>query len=218
MSGQDGFTAMVDAAEAFFPQLAANNSRDWFEAHKAHYTAEIRKPAELLAQIMAEEISRRTGAPYTAKVFRIHRDVRFSRDKSPYNAHLHVLWQAPGADPLVPAVFFGLQPGWIGMLHGLAGLKGPALTRYRGFIDSHGDAVREALGDRALSDFGAEPLKRVPSPYPPDHPHADLLRRKSLIAEHPLEGWRKTGLVRALQQASDAMMPLHRLILAELQG
>ena len=147
------------------------------------------------------------------KVFRIYRDVRFSKDKSPYNPHLHILWSA--GQPTTPAWFFAVEPEglWMGM--GLLGLSGDLLTRYRRFIDSHGDAFTAALGalakshGTAVSSFGPEPLKRVPKPYDPDHPHGELLRRKGLALGADLPAtWRADGLVKAMKKAAEAHLPL----------
>ena len=101
----DGFTQMVDAAQPFFVKLAANNTRDWFEQHKTHYMDDIRKPGEFFADLMSEELSRMLGEPIGAKVYRIYRDVRFSKDKTPYNTHLHISFPREGDDPLRPGFF-----------------------------------------------------------------------------------------------------------------
>ncbi|MEM9755808.1 MAG: DUF2461 domain-containing protein [Pseudomonadota bacterium] len=213
----DGFEALVDSAQAFFTELQANNEKAWFEPRKAHYTAEIRKPGELFADLMAEDLSRRTGHAMKPKVFRIHRDVRFSKDKSPYNAHLHMLWSA-GLDS-APAYFFAVEPDsvWMGM--GLFASGGEMLSRYRRFVDAHGDDLQAALNDlheahgTTLSNYGPEPLKRVPKPYDPDHPHGDLLKRKSLTLGTALNGtWRSTGLLKSTEAMAEAYLPLWRLI------
>jgi uncharacterized protein (TIGR02453 family) len=103
----DGFAEMVVTAQGFFAELAANNSKDWFEPRKEQHASQIRRPAELLSEILAEDLSRLTGRSHAGKVYRIHRDVRFSKDKSPYNAHLHILWSAgEGA----PGWFLAVEP------------------------------------------------------------------------------------------------------------
>jgi len=212
----DGFQAMVDAAQPFFRGLAANNEKAWFEARKAHYVDDIRKPAELLAELLAEDLSRLTGHAHAPKVFRIYRDVRFSKDKSPYNPHLHVLWSS--GEPTTPSWFFAVEPSglWMGM--GLLGLSGEMLTRYRRFIDADGAELKETLAKlekshgTKISDYGPEPLKRVPKPFDADHPHGDLLRRKGLALGADLASdWRETGLVAAMGKAAKAHLPLWSL-------
>ncbi len=94
----DGFSELIDESNRFFLELKANNTREWFQDRKDFYTAEIKKPAELLADLLAEDLNRLTGVPHKPKLFRIHRDVRFSKDKTPYNAHLHFQWNRPDRD------------------------------------------------------------------------------------------------------------------------
>lgn len=209
----DGFSEMLGAARGFFAELAANNTRDWFEPRKDFYTNEIRKPAELLADLVAEDLYRLTGKAHAPKVFRIYRDVRFSKDKSPYNAHLHLLWSQAGRET-APAFFFGAAPDYTVMGCGMMGFQGARLTRYRAMIDSHGDEVAEAIGESAarigarISDWGPAPLKRVPKPYDADHPHGDLLKLKSLILSADLpDGWDDKGVVAGIGTAAAGMMP-----------
>ena len=79
----DGFSDLVVRSNAFFSELAANYTRDWFEAHKSTYTDDIKKPAEFLGDILAEDLSRLSGTTLKPKLFRVYRDVRFSKDKTP---------------------------------------------------------------------------------------------------------------------------------------
>ncbi|MEL6240129.1 MAG: DUF2461 domain-containing protein [Pseudomonadota bacterium] len=218
----DGFEQMVDEALQFFGELEANNKKPFYEANKARYASAIRKPAELFADLVAEDLNRLTGMSHKPKVFRIHRDVRFSKDKTPYNTHLHLMWSPPGADPVVPIWFWGLAKSYFIIGMGIAGLKGDWLTRYRQMIDDVGDEIAQALdhigsdADASLSDWGAVPLKRVPKPYDQDHCHADLLRRKSLVVNAPLPSdWRETGLLRATNARMAQLMPLYSALIRD---
>ena len=210
----DGFEAMVDEALTFFAKLDKNNSKDWFAPHKAHYKNAIAGPAAFFADLMAEDIARITGKPHTPKVFRIYRDVRFAKDKTPLNTHLHIMWSPADKDPLAPSWFWGLAQDYFIMGMGVMGLQGEHLTRYRAFVDSWGDDVQDALDQAAaagagISDWGPEPLKRVPKPYDPDHPHGDLLKRKALAVSGPMpQNWRETGVVKATTGRIEALMPV----------
>ncbi len=202
----DGFTQMIDDSNVFFAELTQNNTKDWFNPRKDHYTANIKKPAELFAQILAEDFTQISGIGHTPKLFRIYRDVRFSKDKTPLNAHLHILWSQNSDAPFAPAFFVGSDPAGITIGTGVMGLQGAALTRYRAFIDNWGDQLDEVVEATGLtpSDWGPAPLKRVPAPYDKDHPHAEHLKRKSLIINGPLDpSWRshKFGLTGAVKDA-----------------
>ncbi|MFL4468686.1 TIGR02453 family protein [Tateyamaria armeniaca] len=211
----DGFEKMVDEACAFFTQLDANNSKDWFNPRKDHYKEAIAAPAGFFADLMAEDLARLTGKAHAPKVFRIYRDVRFSKDKTPLNTHLHVMWSPADKDVLAPSWFWGLSPDYFILGMGVMGLQGESLTRYRAFVDSWGDGLQEALDDAAadlgatLSDWGPAPLKKVPKPYDADHPHADLLKRKALAVSAPIpENWRDTGVVKATLNNVEGLLPV----------
>lgn len=212
----DGFEQMVDEALTFFAKLEKNNSKDWFEPHKAHYKEAIAGPAGFFADLMAEDVARITGKPHAPKVFRIYRDVRFSKDKTPLNTHLHIMWQPADKDPLAPSWFWGLSQDYFILGMGVMGLQGETLTRYRAFVDRWGDALQGALDHAAkdgatISDWGPEPLKRVPKPYDQDHPHAALLKRKALAVTGDMPAdWRETGVVKATLSRIEALMPVWR--------
>ena len=210
----DGFEQMVDAAVPFFTELAANNSKAWFEPHKDRYTADIKKPAEFMVDLLAEDLARVTGKAHTPKVFRIYRDVRFSKDKTPLNPRLHVMWSSADKDALAPAWFCGLSPTYFRVGMGVMGLQGESLTRYRAFVDAWGDGLSDAVDDvlakgGQLSDWGPEPLKRVPKPYDPDHVHAEFLKRKTLPVSIPMpEDLRALGLLKAINGRAKDLMPV----------
>ncbi|MEP4197287.1 MAG: DUF2461 domain-containing protein [Aliishimia sp.] len=211
----DGFERMVDEALAFFGELKGNNSKDWFAPHKQRYMDEIKKPAEFFGQLLSEDIARITSKPVKPKLFRIYRDVRFSKDKTPLNTHLHMMWSPVEADALSPTWFMGLAQDYFTLGMGVMGLQGEDLTRYRAFVDTSGDNLSDALETvqtqtgASLSNWGPEPLKRVPKPYDADHAHADLLKRKSLAISAPIpENWREVGLLKAVGQRVKDLKPV----------
>lgn len=210
----DGFEMMVDAALAFFAELKHNNSKDWFNPRKDHYKSDIQKPAELLADLMAEDFSRVLGRHYSPKVFRIYRDVRFSKDKTPLNTHLHLMWSDTQATGPAPSFFFGLSEAYFMLGAGLMTLQGPSLTRFREHINAHGDALQRAIDTASqsgvsLSEWGPEPLKRVPKPFGQDHPHAEFLKRKAFTVQAPIpDDWRKIGLTRTLLARASDLKPI----------
>jgi uncharacterized protein (TIGR02453 family) len=215
LTQSDGFVRLVDEANAFFAELAQNNRREWFLARKEHFDTVIARPASLFAEIMADDLSRISGTQLRPKVFRIYRDVRFSRDKSPYNAHLHMAWVPPEAIGPTPQWFFGTAPDYTVFLAGLPPQQGEGLRRLRAIVDRRGEAIAAAIAESGaeLSDFGAAPLKRVPAPYPPDHPQGALLRRKSLIVGGALpDGWRDLGLRDALVAEASRLLPIVKLM------
>lgn len=210
----DGFNALIPRAQRLFADLKVNNTREWFNEHKAFYNEDIRAPGILFAEIMAEEISRITQVPITPKVYRIYRDVRFAKDKSPFNAWLHMIWSDAGADEARPWYFFGIDHDAVYLATGVLGLQKEALLRYRQMVDRHGDDltdVMEATGG-AVVDFGPEPLKRVPKPFDSDHTHGDLLRRKGLILQRDVRADHPDGLVKAAVGEVQRLLPFYQML------
>jgi len=211
----DGFVEMIDVSNRFFRDLKANNTREWFQDRKDFYATKIKKPAELLADLVAEDLNRVTGVPHRPKFFRIHRDVRFSKDKTPYNPHLHFQWSRPDSET-APNWFLGSSPEYLIVAMGVMAPGGEALSRYRSFVDARGDEIADAMAQASgahLSDWGAAPLKRVPNPYDPEHPHGALLKRKTLILEAAFpDDWRQAGLVVSATRVMENLMPLWRVL------
>lgn len=217
MSATDDFTRMIDTSNQFFSELSTNNSREWFEPRKALYTNEIKEPALRFADLVSQDLEAATKTIHTAKLFRIYRDVRFSKDKAPYNAHLHMIWSPSGTASTAPMWFFGSDPKGIVFMMGYPTLKGDELARYRGMIDQIGPDITKATqsAGASLTSWGSDPLKRVPKPYAADHPSGDLLRRKGLVLKVSMDtSWRGSddGLPGACRQITQRMMPAYRLL------
>ena len=176
MTGFDGFGS---DAFAWFEGLEADNSRAWFHAHRAVYDNAVRGPLEALLDELADELGGRV------KVFRQHRDTRFSRDKSPYKTRTYgVVQDIPrtGAPLFLQVSREGLFAGT-----GMYMMDSAQLTRFRDAIvdDAAGPALEDAIAHvhgAGIETFGGEALKTAPRGYPRDHPRVALLRHRSLIA------------------------------------
>ncbi len=168
----------------FLNDLSRSNTRDWFADNRARYETFVKQPATEYADRMAAELTRETGIPHRGKVFRIHRDIRFSKDKTPYNAHVHISLIPQGNDTSPPARMMGLAPGYFTLGCGAFAFDAPGLAAFRQRVAGpDGDRVAQVLSMLAQSGVRlSEPeLKRVPAPYDTSHPHGDLLRRKGMV-------------------------------------
>lgn len=179
----DGFSEMISTARTFLGGLEQNNDRDWFEARKPTFKADIEAPLKLLTDLFAEDLGRLTGVPHSGKVGRIYRDVRFSKDKSPYNTHVHAYWMQAGEKG--PGWLFHINASGAKLMTGLHALDPAGLAQFRAAVDRDGDALQSAIDAGAaagagLIDFDDSALVRVPKPYAADHPHGALLRRKQI--------------------------------------
>jgi uncharacterized protein (TIGR02453 family) len=181
------FDGFGPRALRFFDELAANNNREWWQANKAWYEADVRAPLEHLLADLADEFGE-------AKVFRPYRDTRFSADKSPYKtAAAAVIGETPGG---VSTLYVHLSTE--GLLTG-GGCYHPMkdqLARLREAIaeDDTGTELEKIVAD--LDQAGGrveahDKLKTAPRGYSADHPRIDLLRQKGLVGmmDHPPADW-----------------------------
>ncbi len=176
----DPFAALIPEARAFLSDLATHNNRDWFLDHKSQYDSTLKTPATLLLDQIAFDMGRQMGRTLTPKLFRPHRDVRFSKDKTPYHTHLHMMWTSGGTGP---ALFLGISPDYVRVGGGLMQFDKTTLPDWRTAVaGAFGMQVQSLLSD--LTKHGLDPdapeLKRIPTPFAKDHPQGDLLRRKGL--------------------------------------
>ncbi|MFT5343043.1 MAG: hypothetical protein ACI9BH_002260 [Paracoccaceae bacterium] len=179
----DPFAALPPEARAFLSELATQNNRDWFAAHKAHYNSTLKTPAALLLDQIAYDMGRQMGQTLSPKLFRAHRDVRFTKDKTPYHTHLHMMWTIGGTGPARPALFLGIAPDYVRIGGGLIQFDKTTLPDWRTAVTGDfGTLVQTLLGDLAKAGLlpDTPELKRIPAPYAKDHPQGELLRRKGL--------------------------------------
>lgn len=202
----------------FLRALSANNSRDWFAAQGPRYERDVKAAAKAFAAEIEAGLAARTGRDHRARLFRIHRELRFSKDKTPYNTHIHVSFAPVDPAGLGPVWMVGLAPAYFSVGCGVFGFDRAALDAYRARVGGpEGDAVATLLGDLAGSGVRIDPpeLKRVPTPWPRDHPRGALLRRKGLTAwidaQRPEDGLGPEGVARTLA-ATERLRPVFDLL------
>ena len=167
----------------FLKDLKANNNRDWFKANKARYEAEWKQAGAAFSEAVAAELGRRLETTIGHKIYRLNRDLRFSKDKTPYNTHLHISF-IPGEDGQTTPVFMiGIEPDKLSIGMGVFAFDKSGLAKWRDAITSPPgtDLIDEiqTLMAKGLR-FNEPELKRVPSGYPAEHENAEWLRRKGL--------------------------------------
>lgn len=177
---------LVPETLAFLRDLAAHNDRDWFAANRARHRAAVQAPAEAFAAAVSAGLLARTGAGVPARHYRLHRDLRFARDKTPFHTHLHIGFSdRPGG----AAWMVGLETGRFVVGYGVMAFAPPQLARWREAVAGPDGAALMATLE-AMRGGGARldvpELARVPAPHRADHPAADLLRRKGLTLWHDL--------------------------------
>ncbi len=181
----------------FLRELAENNEREWFQANKRRYEAEVRGPFLRFIEDFGPRL--RAFAPrYVAdprpvggSMFRIHRDVRFSKDKRPYKtAAAGHFYHERHKDAHAPGFYLGLEPGSIVAGAGIWRPDAPTLAKVRDAIVARPDAWTEAVSGPELRDrfeFRGEALKRPPRGYDPEHPLIEALKRKDFVVMTPFD-------------------------------
>lgn len=197
-------TYFTDKSLKFLRALARHNERAWFQAHKADYEAHVREPFQRLLgdlQVPLARVSthfRSDPAKVGGSLFRIHRDTRFSNDKTPYKTWQGArLFHERFREAPAPSWYIHLQPGNCFVAAGIWRPESPALRQIRQFIvdnpasweaAAHGPAFRRRyrLGE-------ADMLVRPPRGFPADFPFIDDLRRRNFTASRPLTDATMTG-------------------------
>lgn len=180
---------LIDDAQRFLRTLDKNNRKDWWEEHKDTYVTKLKQPSLALLDRLTPRLAALAGDPVKPKLFRPHRDVRFSKDKTPYKTYLHMLWTPQTGGRADPAYFFGIDPTSVTIGTGMMGFDKDLLEDWRKMVDLDGDRIGGIVADlqaKGFQHWGEPALKRVPKPWDPDHPLGDLLRRKSLVMTAPL--------------------------------
>ncbi len=195
------FEGFADSKLAFFKRLAKNQDRDWFNEHKSEYEDGWRAPMEAFLGEAREKLDGayphlELGEP---RVLRIYRDVRFSKDKTPYKTSIAggipiKLSSKIGSGGMMDApsalyVHFSIDEGCFagaGSYH----VEGPKLEHLRGALldDTRGaelSAIARALKKKGFAFAAHETLKKPPKGVAPDHPRADFLKMKGLVVMFP---------------------------------
>lgn len=170
----------------FLSKLAKNNNREWFKSHRTLYDEAYANMTDLTMFLIGEiakfdETVQRV-APGDC-LFRIHRDTRFSRDKTPYKTHIGTFIKGGGRRTAGAGYYLQVAPGDSLLAVGIYMPPAAELSAIRNTIADRPDEFKKITGDRTFrSAFGeliGDTLKTVPKGYPRDHPEAELLRYKS---------------------------------------
>jgi uncharacterized protein (TIGR02453 family) len=218
--------AFSPAALRFFRQLKAHNDKTWFEAHRGEYERDVRDPMRDLVSEMDARLARSApeiGGDPKRSMFRIYRDIRFSKDKSPYKTNGGCWFNHRAASSRVGAeanegsagFYFHLEPGesfvgggiWMPPRHQLNKLRDAIAEQPRPFIQIVRGLPKKFGGlDDSMS------LKRTPRGYAEDHPAAEWLRYQSFVSGHALTDAQVTSakLPGPLEREFQTLLPLVR--------
>lgn len=227
------FTRFDAESLTFLRGLKKHNAKPWFEAHRATYERAVKGPLQRLAEeldVRFAALAPEFVAPPKRALFRIHRDVRFSKDKSPYKTHA-ALWvfhrdagrgvgRSVGEAHGGAGFYFHLEPGASLVAGGYWMPPRPALNIIRERLaEEHRAFAKIVKAPSFVRRFGVltddEPgvrLTRVPRGFAPDHPAAEWLRFNSFTASRPLSDAEALSpkLVDQILKDYAALLPLVR--------
>jgi uncharacterized protein (TIGR02453 family) len=182
----------TSAGLRFLRELARNNNREWFNAHKARYEALLRDPFLRLIGDLAAPLAkisphfRADPRPSGGSMFRIYRDTRFANDKTPYKTWLGArLFHERARQVHAPLFYMHIQPGRCFAGGGLWHPQGADLKRIRDFLVDNPASWKKAVRSKAFRErlaLGGESLTRPPAGFDPQHELIEDLKRKDYVA------------------------------------
>jgi uncharacterized protein (TIGR02453 family) len=176
----------------FLRDLAKNNNREWFQDNKSRYEEEVKGPA--LEFIQAFSIRLKALSPHFradprasgGSLFRIYRDIRFSKDKSPYKTYTGIQFRHDrGKDAHAPGFYLHLEPGECFAGLGIWHPDGKTLRKIRDGLVEDGEGWKKAISGKAFRGrlvLSGDSLIRPPKGFDPEHPLIEDLKRKDFVA------------------------------------
>ncbi|MEO0811221.1 MAG: DUF2461 domain-containing protein [Myxococcota bacterium] len=209
---------------SFLRDLTKNNNREWFADNKRRYEEHVKAPLIALIEEIEAPLMKVSPhlvadpSPVGGSMFRIYRDVRFSKDKRPYKTHAALQFRhIAGKDVHAPGLYVHFEPANCFVAGGVWHPESAVLKAIRARIDQDPKAWKKVLNAKAFKEsfeLSGSSLKRAPKDYDPDHPLIEDLRRKDFIAVASLKQSEVTSnsLVPTLIKNFKALKPLMKFI------
>lgn len=227
------FSGFPKEAVLFYQELARQNTKQWFEGHKADFRKFVIAPAQHFVSAMGERLhilspgieadTRLNGA---GSIFRIYRDTRFSVDKSPYKLFLGIFfWEGSRKKTENSGFYFQLKPDGLMLGAGIYIFTKSLIKRYRDAVvhSEYGMTLREAIESvTAVEGYqvGGKYYKRIPSGYDAKHRNADFLLYNglhvSIEGAIPDELYSKALLAYCFERFKD-MAPIHHWLVSVME-
>lgn len=229
MPSFDGFSSQLTD---YLANLAANNSKAWFDAHRQDYDRLLIEPAKAFVEAVGARLDDEVAPGLTAKpavngsIRRLNRDLRFSADKTPYNTRLHLIFWA-GPKPNTGSAFhLVIAADHVGIGAGQWQLTPAQLAAYRMAVSdpAAAKALTKAVAvarDAGVGDLDGPQLKRPPADFDPAPGFEDLLRYKMVVVRGDMPNGDRLFGARAVDhtlQCFAKLAPLHRWVVETLPG
>jgi uncharacterized protein (TIGR02453 family) len=219
---KQAFSAFPKEGLQFLRSLKRHNNREWFQKHKGIYEQYLKHPMVDLIEALAVDFQRfapeMIASPRTS-AYRIHRDTRFSKDKSPYKTHIAAVFPRSGLGKHEGAGFYiHITPTELLIGGGLYMPMPEDLAAVRDHIDKEAKSFLDTIGSRQFRKLfgtvGGEQLARVPRGFAADHPAADYLRHKQFLVGRNFESDVATtpALYKLVVETFRGMVPFVRFL------
>jgi uncharacterized protein (TIGR02453 family) len=185
----ESFGGFASKGVDFLRGLARNNHRDWFQRRKEVFETALKEPMIALVEAINSHLLRFAPKYITdpkKAIYRIYRDTRFSKDKTPYKTHLAAsFWRAGMEKHISAGFYFSVSPKQIEVAGGVY-MPGPEQLRIlRDCLATNHQQFRDILNHsklkKLMGELWSEPMARMPKGFAPDHPAADLIRLKHWV-------------------------------------
>ena len=213
----------------FLKKLSKNNNREWFHSHREEYEKNFLLPAKIcviqLGDFLRNYIPNIIAEPEINKsIFRLNRDVRFSKNKSPYKTNLGLyFWEGRKKKLESSGFYFHLEPKTFLVAVGFYIFPNEILKKYRQVLlqqtkNSDLYKIIKSLKRKGYS-IEEEKYKKLPAGFTPEHPFAELSKFSGLYAMYEtndLEQFKKQDIIEFTQKIMKDMIPLHQWIVENL--
>lgn len=205
----------------FLSQLSQNNNREWFDAHRSDYDsarADFEGFISGLKAALTPLVPELETQPTKSLLFRIYRDVRFSKDKTPYKVHFSAYFCRAGKKAPDAGYYLHLSPGKSHFSAGMWEPQGAVMRAVRQEIDYSFGELQNILqeGDfrKYFGDLQGEKLRTLPQGYTANNPAINILKHRSFLASRPLPDtfFTKKDAVKKLTEMAQAATPLVGLL------
>lgn len=201
----------------FLQDLAVNNNREWFNENRKRYE-ECRNKVLFLTEVLNNEIAKfdPNVPPMNPKdcMFRIFRDIRFSKNKQPYKTNFGSFIAKGGRKSNNAGYYFHIEPERSFIGGGVYRPEADSLKAIRLYIEQHADEFVQIMNDKNFKKYFPvlydDKLKTAPKGFPKDHKHIDILRYKSFAFSHEVDNKVLTGS-EFIAYAVDAYKQLYKM-------
>ena len=227
------FQGFPEEGLSFLKNLAKNNNRDWFNERKEIFQNYVQKPTQDFVFALGQRLNSLTShLVYDTRldgrgsIMRIYRDIRFSKDKSPYKNYIGItFWEGPSKKDSISGFFIRIEPAGAEVYAGKHMFDKSDLQDYRRAIldEERGNELEkriELINKLEGYEVGGLHYKRVPLGYDKDHERRDLLRHNGLWARAPRiepEVLKNSELVEVCFEHCAQMTPIHRWLVKHSQ-